>query len=151
MSLPIENERIKKVIDFYCDGNELLFSNEIGISQPRINRLFNKDSRNNKYPLPSFEIIQAITNKFIDVSAEWLLTGRGEMKTVNNTASKASEDRSQEKIIQLQERLIEQLNKRVNEMELLVNDVKKSKTNLYSQRVAESRPELEHGKTLKKH
>ncbi|MCK0206181.1 S24 family peptidase [Ornithobacterium rhinotracheale] len=28
----------------------------------------------------SFEIIQAITNKFIDVNAEWLVTGKGEMQ-----------------------------------------------------------------------
>lgn len=77
MELPIENQRVKKVIDMYCDGNELRFSKEIGISQPRINRLFSPDPRNNKYPIVSFEIIQAIINKYIILSAEWLISGRG--------------------------------------------------------------------------
>lgn len=80
MDIPIENQRVKQVIDHYCGGNELKFSNEIGIAQPRINRLFSVDKRNDKYPIVSFEIVQAIINKYIDVSAEWLLTGRGEME-----------------------------------------------------------------------
>lgn len=78
MLLPVENQRIKNVIDKYCDGNELRFSKEIGISQPRINRLFSLDPRSGKYPLVSFEIIQAIINKYINLSAEWLISGRGE-------------------------------------------------------------------------
>lgn len=77
--IPIENKRVKEVINYYCDGNELLFSKEINVSQPRINRLFSVDSRNNKYPIVSFDIIQSIINKFINVSAEWLLTGKGSM------------------------------------------------------------------------
>lgn len=78
MLIPIENQRVKKVIDKYCDGNELRFSKEIGISQPRINRLFSLDPRSGKYPLVSFEIIQAIINKYINLSAEWLISGRGQ-------------------------------------------------------------------------
>lgn len=80
MELPIENQRVKKVIDMYCDGNELRFSKEIGISQPRINRLFSLDPRSAKYPVVSFEIIQAIINKYIIVSAEWLISGRGSVE-----------------------------------------------------------------------
>lgn len=80
MNLPIENQRVKKVIDMYCDGNELRFSKEIGISQPRINRLFSLDPRSGKYPIVSFEIIQAIINKYIIVSAEWLISGRGSVE-----------------------------------------------------------------------
>ena len=86
MNLPPENERVKNVIDYYCNGNESLFSSEIKVSQPRVNRLFNVDPRNGKYPLPSFEIIQSIINKFIDLSSEWLISGRGNMlKKENNT------------------------------------------------------------------
>lgn len=80
MEIPLENQRIRTVIEYFCDGNELQFSKEIGISQPRINRLFNIDPRNNKYPLVTFDIIKAIINKFVDVSAEWLVVGFGEMK-----------------------------------------------------------------------
>lgn len=81
--LPADNKRIKDLINILCDGSELLFSKEIGISQPRINRLFNIDPRNGKYPLPSYEIVQAIINKFIDISPLWLLTGKGQM-LINN-------------------------------------------------------------------
>lgn len=79
MNLPIENQRVREVIDFFTQGNELQFSKEINISQPRINRLFAIDKRNNKYPVVSFEIIQAIINRFVEVNPEWLLTGKGEM------------------------------------------------------------------------
>lgn len=78
MSLPSDNQRIKDVIEFYCDGNELLFSREIGISQPRINRLFKIDPRSDKYPAPSYEIVQAIINKFVEINPRWLLTGKGD-------------------------------------------------------------------------
>jgi hypothetical protein bfra3_16308 len=89
-SLPIENQRVKNVIDFTTKGNVLQFSKEIGISQPRINRLFSIDTRSGKYPLVSFEIVQAIINKFVNINAEWLLTGEGEMlKSDNNTPAVA--------------------------------------------------------------
>lgn len=78
MLLPPDNQRVKDVIDFYCNGNELLFSREIGISQPRINRLFKIDPRSDKYPAPSYEIVQAIINKFVEINPRWLLTGKGE-------------------------------------------------------------------------
>lgn len=80
--LPVENQRVKTVIEKYCNGNELQFSKTIGISQPRINRLFSLDPRSDKYPLVSFEIIQAIINKFIDINAEWLISGRGSFEKV---------------------------------------------------------------------
>lgn len=88
MKLPLENQRVKKIIDYYCNGNELQFSKEINISQPRINRLFSLDSRSNKYPVVSFEIIQAIINKFINIDSTWLITGKGEMLR-SNTDNKA--------------------------------------------------------------
>ncbi|MBA4318789.1 MAG: peptidase S24 [Flavobacterium sp.] len=71
----------------YCDGNELRFSKEIGISQPRINRLFSTDPRSGKYPVVSFEIIQAIINKYIILSAEWLISGRGLIEITKENAS----------------------------------------------------------------
>lgn len=79
MDLPIENQRVKKIIDFYCQGNENQFSKEIGVSQPRINRLFSLDVRSGKYPQVSFDIIQSIINKFINLNPEWVIVGRGSM------------------------------------------------------------------------
>lgn len=83
-SIPIENQRVKRVIDFTTNGNVLQFSKEIGISQPRINRLFTIDSRSGKYPLVSFEIVQAIINKFVNIDAEWLILGKGDMLKLHN-------------------------------------------------------------------
>src|SRR5690554_475991 len=79
MDLPIENQRVKKIIEYYFQGNENQFSKEINVSQPRINRLFSLDNRSNKYPQVSFDIIQSIINKFININPEWLIVGRGEM------------------------------------------------------------------------
>ncbi len=79
MNLPDENKRLADIIKHYHNGNELAFSKDIGVSQPRINRLFSKDTRSGKYPLISFEILQATINKFIEISPEWLITGKGHM------------------------------------------------------------------------
>ena len=79
MDIPAENERLKWIIEKYYDGNQNQFSKDIGISQPRINRLFSVDPRTDKYPVVSYDIAQAVINKFIDkVSAEWFLTGIGQ-------------------------------------------------------------------------
>lgn len=97
MLLPQDNQRIKDIIEFYCDGNELLFSREIGISQPRINRLFKIDPRSDKYPAPSYEIVQAIINKFVEINPRWLLTGQGDPNFGSNNSkvnSKVSPDLS---------------------------------------------------------
>lgn len=92
MSLPIENQRVKEVIIFTTKGNELQFSKEIGVSQPRINRLFTIDKRSGKYPLVSFEITQAIINKFVNINSEWLLTGKGSMLKEEEAKKAAQQD-----------------------------------------------------------
>ncbi len=101
MEVPVENQRVKEVINYYCDGNELLFSKEIDISQPRINRLFSIDNRNSKYPMVSYDIIQSIINKFINVSAEWLLTGKGEMLKTTNAIKNYPKPNKKEKELPL--------------------------------------------------
>ncbi len=101
MEVPVENQRVKEVINYYCDGNELLFSKEIDISQPRINRLFSIDNRNSKYPMVSYDIVQSIINKFINVSAEWLLTGKGEMLKTTNAIKNYPKPNKKEKELPL--------------------------------------------------
>lgn len=90
MELPVENQRLKKVINYVADGNISQFSKDIGISQPRISRLFLIDSRNGKYPLISFDIIQSTINKFMGINSEWLLTGKGEMEKKSTSAVKSN-------------------------------------------------------------
>lgn len=79
IDLPSENLRVKQIIDFTTDGNELEFSHQIGISQPRINRLFRKDAKKNSYPVVTLSIIQAIVNKYKNISLDWLVLGMGNM------------------------------------------------------------------------
>lgn len=78
-NIPDITLRIREIINIMFSGNELAFSKAIDISQPRINRLFKPDPRNNNYPHPSLEMVEKITNKFINISSEWLLTGNGSM------------------------------------------------------------------------
>lgn len=111
MGLPEENKRVKKLIDLYCKGNINQFSKLINVSQPRINRLFNLDQRSGKYPIVSFDIAQSIINKFIDVNAEWLLIGEGEMlkSTTDHPQMENETIIAQKKLIAMQEKEIARL------------------------------------------
>ena len=123
MDLPDENRRLKKVIDWACNGNILKFSSEIGVSQPRISRLFSIDNHNGKYPLISFEILQTIINKFIEVNSEWLLTGKGEMlkkdsekKTPEGPPQVQSVPELQQMVIDMQKREISRLQNEIDQL-----------------------------------
>lgn len=69
-------KRIEEIIQYYHNGNVNNFSKNIEISQQRINRLFNIDTRTNKYPatVPD-DILKAILLKYSDVSERGLIVG----------------------------------------------------------------------------
>lgn len=149
MNIPVENQRVKELIKYYCDGNELQFSKEIGVSQPRINRLFSKDSRNGKYPLVSFEIIQAIKNKFIKIDLDWLVTGNGEMHKKDHISNIPIQIDNSEVVSLLKETnklkddKIYYLEKENADLKKQISDLKKEqKQDSYYPRVAEERTEL---------
>ncbi|MFP4461613.1 MAG: hypothetical protein ACLFQE_05390, partial [Thermotogota bacterium] len=50
-----------------------------------MNRLFHFDERRKekRYPTPSYDILQAIANKFEMLDTNWLFTGQGQMFKVN--------------------------------------------------------------------
>lgn len=79
MKIPEINKRIKQIIDFQTNGNVKKFAESIGIPQQTINRLFNIDTRTNKYPLATTEIITSITEMYVNINPSWLLNGKGEM------------------------------------------------------------------------
>lgn len=79
MNIPELNKKIKEVVDFKADGSVNKFSAMIGISQQKVNRLFNIDTRTNKYPAVPSDILMSITESFVEINAEWLLSNRGEM------------------------------------------------------------------------
>lgn len=79
MEIPNINIRVKQIIDLQTNGNVKKFAESINISQQTINRLFNIDTRTNKYPLVTTEILISITEMYVHINSYWLLTGNGEM------------------------------------------------------------------------
>ncbi|QNK63978.1 S24 family peptidase [Pedobacter sp. PAMC26386] len=78
--LPPINQRVKDLINYYSNGVVRVFADKLeSISQQTLNRLFNIDTRTKKYPVPTTDILVAITNMFVDVNPRWLLNGNGEM------------------------------------------------------------------------
>lgn len=81
--LPIQNRRIKELVRHFSDGNVAAFSETLdNISYQSLNRIFNIDSRSQKYPGVSSEIIKAITTRYPNINIDWLLHGKGSMLKV---------------------------------------------------------------------
>lgn len=77
--MPEINNRIKQLIDNKTNGIVKKFAEKIGLPQQTINRLFIIDKRTNKYPIATTEILQKISEMYVDISPEWLITGCGSM------------------------------------------------------------------------
>ena len=97
MILPDLNNRIRTVIEDKTNGSVRKFAEKIGLSQQKINRLFNIDTRTNKYPTVTSDVLIRIAEMFVDIDPRWLLTGEGTMliKSLNNDLSEA--ERADEK------------------------------------------------------
>lgn len=84
------NERIRLIIDQKFNGNASAFSRKIGISQSTI-----KDIVGIKATKPSYDTLRAIvSDETLNISAEWLLLGKGGIntdKSLDNEASKLIE------------------------------------------------------------
>ena len=78
-NMPELNLRVRSLINYYSDGNVSDFVKKTGIPHQNLNRCFNIDSRNHKYPEPSKDILSAILTGYPEVSPDWLLTGNGAM------------------------------------------------------------------------
>jgi len=88
-SLPPINQRVKRLINHYSNGVVRVFAEQLeNVSQQTLNRLFNIDTRTKKYPIPTTDILVAITNMFVDVNPRWLLNGIGEMLVTPNELDK---------------------------------------------------------------
>ena len=72
-SLPPKNQAIKNLIYERFNGNVSAFCRELDMSDTaKINRLFTIDKRNGKYPTPSTDILELISNK-LRISLDELL------------------------------------------------------------------------------
>ncbi len=78
-NLPPVNQRIRDLVDSMYRGSVRAFSIALGLNDSqKINRLFNIDTRNGKYPTPSIDVLMIISN-VLDISLQWLQTGEGDM------------------------------------------------------------------------
>lgn len=118
MEMPEINQRILQIIDTYGDRNVKKFAESIGVAQQTLNRLFNVDTRTNKYPMATTEILVAITRNYVDVNIEWLLLGNGQMikKNENTPCEKIEFSR----IMDMIERKDEQIDKRDEQIDRLL-------------------------------
>lgn len=74
------SQRINFLIDHFSDGNVSSFSRKLeGVNTQTLNRIFNIDLRNQRYPTPSTELLVAICSAFPEVNANWLLMGIGDV------------------------------------------------------------------------
>ena len=78
------NERIRIIIERYYNGSQRAFAEAIGTSSSVINGIVGKRKSS-----PSFEVLQKIY-AIANVSADWLLTGDGDMMTDNHGRSNPS-------------------------------------------------------------
>lgn len=70
--------RIKQLMLYKGFKSETKFANKIGIGQVTINTQLNSKRR------LGLDVVSAILNTFSDISAEWLMRGKGEMLNGNN-------------------------------------------------------------------
>ena len=62
--LPIPNKKVYDLVLHYTVGNVRMFAEYIGVTQQVLDRIFKKDSRNQKYPKVSDGIKDALKAKF---------------------------------------------------------------------------------------
>lgn len=79
MDIPQINKRIRQLVEYKTKGVVSRFAKLIGISQQRLSRLFNIDSKTGKIPIVSTEILVEITRRLVEIDSYWLLTGKGKM------------------------------------------------------------------------
>ena len=79
-------ERIRKIADEQFNGNISAFCRAIDVKQPTMNTILGE--RKSK---PSYDVLLNIVNaKALNISAEWLLNGEGDMLTQKKEAPKTS-------------------------------------------------------------
>src|SRR5690554_6255433 len=71
------NQRVKEIADKLCNGNVSELARVVGVNQPAL-----RDIVGAKQAKPRFEILSKIADcSTLQINAEWLLTGKGEMQT----------------------------------------------------------------------
>lgn len=77
MDLPIENQRLRELINRESYGVQQKFADEIGVTLTHINRFFRVDTRSGKVPsiLKSTSVMRAIEKRFPGITRDWFVSG----------------------------------------------------------------------------
>lgn len=62
--MPYANQKLLELVDNHADGRVQKFAKLVGLTQQRINRLFNRDPRNGQFPRMTDEIKKVVTEHF---------------------------------------------------------------------------------------
>lgn len=103
-------ERIRKIADDLFNGNISAFCRAVDIKQPTMNTILGE--RQSK---PSYDVLSNIVNaEALNISAQWLLTGKGEMLKSSSSKEESSPITNERllSIIESQQRTIENLSKK---------------------------------------
>ncbi|MDR0692424.1 MAG: hypothetical protein LBF69_05245 [Prevotellaceae bacterium] len=131
--LPNLNSRVKEIIENLDNGNVAKFAKRLeNVSQQRLNRIFNVDTRTNKYPGVPDDLLIDIAASIPDISLDWLLTGKGEMLKINQKVGDVKNSKIVNSHInnyqinsELIDTLKEQLNKKDKEIDRLWSLIEK--------------------------
>lgn len=104
------NERLQIIVNELFDGNKAKFAKSIEIAPTSISNYLS-DKRQSK---PSADMLEKIINVVECLSAEWLLTGEGEMLKSASSKEEPAPITSERllSIIESQQRTIENLSKK---------------------------------------
>ena len=106
---PPITQRILSIINEGFNGNVNKFSQFLGLkNSAKINRLFNKDARNDDYPMPSSDIILLISNA-TGKSTDWLMKGNDDDKTVGSQSISTGNLQGNEELIAIIKKQQEQI------------------------------------------
>lgn len=113
--LPITTKHIKSIIEEKFFGNVNQFSKFLGLKNSvKINRLFNKDLRNNKYPEPSIDVLKLISEKCnikMDSFFQDIYYNDEKNKHINNISIESNKITGNENIIGQNNNINNEMNK----------------------------------------
>lgn len=112
-----KREMLESLINHYTDGNQAKFAQKLGIPAQNISAWIKRETFN----------AELIYKKCEGVSADWLLSGKGEMLKVNQQNADLSlleEDKDNKDLIELCKLLVANYQQRDEVMSKLVSKVK---------------------------
>lgn len=102
--------RIKAVLA-YSNMTETQFAKRVGITQSSLNRTMRGATE------ISFKLVNAILTEFDEISAEWLMRGKGTMLAGDNTAAYNKRIDSLVDVVAMQQEIIKNLQEKIKQLQ----------------------------------